>query len=203
MQFKYFLQPERFAQWLPAPVKCAFCEAVKTCLDGAAFLGTDTFTAICPDCLLSAKLLEQDSYACEGDIEALKHQLQVRKPEKSDKAVSNKAGEITDLLERTTPPIFKHQNWFWPCAGGDYCTFLGYGSKGLYEFLAPDGDGEELFKNSLYHTVEDLSDVDELWEDDMPDEPIDSLAAAKAMDTLFYVFRPQQGLRVITVWDRR
>ncbi|MBK8568340.1 MAG: hypothetical protein IPN76_34785 [Saprospiraceae bacterium] len=80
---------------------------------------------------------------------------------------------------------------------------MGYGSKGLFEFLAPDGDGEGLFKNSLYHTVEDLSDVDELWEEAMPDEPIATLVAAKAMDTLFYVFRPQQGQRVITVWDRR
>ncbi len=203
MQFKYFQQPERFAQWLAAPAKCTFCEAEKTCLDGTAFLGTDRFNAICPECLLSAKLLAQDSYTCEGDIEALKHQLQLRKPEKSTKAVSNKAGEITDLLERTTPPIFKHQNWYWPCAGGDYCSFLGYGSKGLFEFLAPDGDGEGLFKNSLYHTVEDLSDVDELWEEAMPDEPIATLVAAKAMDTLFYVFRPQQGQRVITVWDRR
>lgn len=203
MQFKYFQQPERFAPWLAAPAKCDFCGAEKTCLNGTAFSGADRFAAICPDCLLSAKLLKQDSYACEGDIEALKHQLQLRKPEKSSKAVSNKAGEITDLLERTTPPIFKHQNWYWPCAGGDYCSFLGYGSKGLYEFLAPDGDGEELFKNSLYHTVEDLSDVDELWEENMPDEMIDSLAVAKAMDTLFYVFRPLHGQRVITVWDRR
>lgn len=203
MQFKYFLQPERFANWLPLPAKCSFCEAETNCLDGKAFQGSDVFAAICAGCLSSGKLYGQDSYAFEGDIEALQHQLHLRKPEKSMKAVNARAGEITDELERTTPPIYTHQNWYWPCAGGDYCTFVGYGSKGLYDFLAPDGDGEELFKNSLYHTVEDLSDVDELWEENMPVEPIDSLNAAKALETLFYVFRPQQGSRVITVWDRR
>ncbi|MBK8565392.1 MAG: hypothetical protein IPN76_19110 [Saprospiraceae bacterium] len=191
MQFKYFQQPERFAQWLAAPANAPL-RSRKTCLDGTAFLGTDRFNAICPECLLSAKLLAQDSYTCEGDIEALKHQLQLRKPEKSTKAVSNKAGEITDLLERTTPPIFKHQNWYWPCAGGDYCSFWAMAPRAFSSSLASDGDGEG-FQELPYHTVEDLSDVDELWEEAMPDEPIATLVAAKAMDTLFYVFRPQRG----------
>ena len=51
--------------------------------------------------------------------------------------------------------------------------------------------------------MEDLSDVDELWEESLPEQTIDSLAAAKPLETLFYVFRSQQGGQVFTVWDRQ
>lgn len=203
MDFKYFLHPEKFANWLVAPTRCDFCEAEKQCLDGKDFLGSEAISAICGDCLKAGKLLEQDTFACEGDIEALQRQLQERKPEKSEKAVLQKAGEITDALERTTPPVFSHQKWFWPCTVSDYCAFLGYGSKSLYNRLAPEGDGLDFFLNTLYYTVEDLSDVDELWDEYLPDLPITTLAAAKALDTLFYVFVSQKKDAVVTVWDRR
>ncbi len=203
MSFKYFEHPEKFAVWLKLPTRCDFCGAEKRCFDGAAFQSSESVAAICEECLLAGALREKDVYACEGDIAELQNQLQALKPHKSAGSVNRRAGEITDDLERTTPPIFTHQNWYWPCHGGDYCTFLGYGSKPLYHQLAPDGDGEEFFKNSLYHTVEDLSDVDELWEESLPEQAIDSLAAAKPLETLFYVFRSQHGVQVYTVWDRR
>ncbi len=203
MDFKYFLHPDKFAIWLASPTRCDFCEAEKRCFDGKAFQGSEPFNAICEDCLQAGKLNDRDAYADEGDIVELQRQLQERKPEKSAKAVLQKAGEITDVLERTTPPIFTHQNWFWPCAGSDYCAFLGYGSKSLYNRLAPEGDGLDFFLNTLYYTVEDLSDVDELWEESLPDLPVATLAAAKALDTLFYVFVSQNKDKIVTIWDRR
>lgn len=203
MPFKYFLHPERFAIWLEVPTPCSLCGLEKRCFDGKTFQGSEPMTAICEDCLLAGKMRDVDTYACEGDIEELQRQLHDRKPDKSTKAVSLRAGEITDDLERTTPPIFTHQNWYWPCAGSDYCAFLGYGSKSLFNRLAPDGDGLDFFLNTLYYTVEDLSDVDELWEESLPDLPITSLAAAKELETLFYVFVSQKKDKVVTVWDRR
>ncbi|GEM_PF-761191 len=203
MQFRYFQFPEKFAIWTDSPASCDFCGEAKRCFDGAPFLGSEPITAICGECLLAGKLRDRDTYACEGDIVELQQQLQALKPEKSAKTVSRKAGEVTDDLERTTPPIFTHQTWYWPCDGGDYCTFIGYGSKALYNHLAPDGDGIDLFLNSLYYTVEDLSDVDELWEESLPELPVTTLAAAKQLVTLFYVFVSQKKDKVVTLWDRR
>ncbi|MBI1223849.1 MAG: hypothetical protein GC192_01315 [Bacteroidetes bacterium] len=203
MQFKYFLYPDAFAIWHDNPIACDFCQIDKKCFDGNAFKGEDKFTAICPECLTENKLQDMDAYACEGDIVLLQQQLQSRKPEKSEKAVMQKAGEITDALERCTPPIFTHQNWYWPCDGSDYCSFLGYGSKPLYIQLANDGDGEDLLLNSLYHTVENYTDVDEIWEHILPKAAITSLAAAKLFNTLFYVFVSQKTGRVVTLWDKR
>ncbi len=201
MLFKYFEHPERFAAWLAPPTTCDICGAEKRCFDAADFDGEESITAICEDCLSGGKLRERDIFTCEGDISELQEQLHKLKPDKSPAAVIRRAGELTDDLERTTPKIVSKQQWYWPCAGGDYCIFIGYGSKALYHQLAPDSDGEEFFKNSMYHTVEDLSDVDELWEDSLPDAAIDSLETTVGMKTLFYVFRSQNGERIFTVWD--
>lgn len=203
MQFKYFEHPDKFAVWLESPTRCEYCQMEKRCFNGTRFHGEMKVNAICEECLLGGKLRATDIYTCEGDIEELQEQLHRRKPEKSVRAVIQRADEITDNLERTTPQIFTWQQWYWPCDGGDYCTFIGYGSRAFYDQLAPDGDGEEFFKDSLYHTVEDLSDVDELWEESMPELFVDSMAAAKMNETLFYVFKSQKSERIFTVWDRR
>ena len=200
--YKYFIQPDRFAIFLPAPTRCDFCETEKRCFDGATFQGSEPIAAICEDCLATGKLRNRDTFVCEGDIVELQRQLQALKPEKREKTVSKYAGEITDDLERTTPPIFTHQSWYWPCSGGDYCGFLGYGSKSLYNLLATDGNGEDFFLETLYYTVEDLSDVDELWEI-MPEAAITNVNDVKFLDTLFYVFKSQSGRQVVTVWDTR
>lgn len=203
MQFKYFLYPDKFAIWLEGRAHCDYCKLEKRCFDGRAFSGSDKLSAICADCLLEGRIAEQDTFACEGDIMELQRQLQERKPDKSEKAVLKKAGEISDELERTTPPIFSHQSWYWPCMDSDYCTFLGYGSKSLYNHLSPEGNGLDLMVNSLYHTVADLTDAEELWDKTLPDLPIPSLAAARLQNTLFYVFISQKKDRLVTLWDRK
>lgn len=201
MNFKYFKHANKFANWLEEPTTCDFCEAEKRCIDASTFYGEDELAAICADCLKTGKLRDVDAFTCEGDIEELQKQLKALHPTLSEAELQKLSIEKTDELERTTPKITAWQDWFWPCAGGEYCSFIGYGSKAMYHDLDPDGDGEEFFKNSMYHTVEDLSDVDELWEESLPEDAIESLEETTEMDTLFYVFRSQDGKRIFTVWD--
>ena len=90
--------------------------------------------------------------------------------------------------KKTTPQVISWQDWPWPCAEGDYCTFIGYGSKALYNRLTEDRDGARLFQLSLYHTAKEEADADELWAESMPDREIMDQAASQDYETLFYVF---------------
>lgn len=201
MKFKYFKNAKKFASWLEQPTTCDFCEEEKMCFDASAFFGEAEVDAICEQCLFSGRLREKDIFTCEGDAEELIRQLKALHPSLPDGDIMQMAEEKTDELERTTPKITAWQDWFWPCADGDYCVFIGYGSQALYNELAPDGDGEELFKNSMYDDVDDMPELDELWNDYLPEDAIESLEESEGNDTLFYVFKSQDGTQVITLWD--
>jgi hypothetical protein len=93
------------------------------------------------------------------------------------------------------------QDWAWPCADGDYCTFIGYGSKALYNRLSKDNDGQWLFQLSLYYTLKNEEDADELWEEYMPDKAIKDYEASAEFDVLFYVFKSLTTDTIITIRD--
>ena len=107
----------------------------------------------------------------------------------------------TSLLERTTPPLITWQDWEWPCADGDYCRFIGFGSRPLYERLATSTTGEELFKRSFSAGLEDDVDTDDLWESVLPEEEILDFQATSEMDTLFYVFQSLTTDTIVTIMD--
>ncbi len=199
--FPYFAQPERFAVFLEAETACDCCQQVKSCLDAATFYGEETIDAICLDCLASGQLKSRDIFTCEGDTAELTRQIQVLHPDWSATEVQKEVQAKTETLEKTTPKVLSWQDWVWPCADGDYCTFVGYGSKALYNRLAKDGDGDWLFQRSFYHTVKGEADMDELWEDSMPIKEIKDQVASQDYETLFYVFQSRGGGDVVTVWD--
>ncbi len=201
MKFKYFENTQKFASWLEQPTTCEFCEQEKRCLDASAFFGEAEIDAICPACLANGSLREKDIFTCEGDVEELQRQLKALHPNLPPEELLQMAEDKTDELERTTPNIITWQDWFWPCAGGDYCVFIGYGSKTFYHQLASDGDGESLFKSSIYYALKDTSDMEELWNDSLPEDAIDSYEASAEWDTLFYVFRSQDCGQIVTLWD--
>ncbi len=201
MLFPYFVHYEQFAAFLEGETTCDCCRQTKHCLDAASFYGEETIKAICPDCLAGGELKGRDIYTCEGDITELIRQIQVLHPGWPVTQVEKLAAEKTEELEKTTPPIISWQDWPWPCADGDYCTFIGYGSKALYNRLAKDQDGAWLFQLSLYHLVKEDADADKLWEESMPDREIRDHAASQEHGTIFYVFESRPTSQIVTVWD--
>ncbi len=201
MEFKYFEQPEKFTAYTAAKTTCNVCQQTKHCFDAETYYGEDRLSAICPECLASGALRAYDSTTCEGDIEELIRQLQAIHPDLSTDEVASLAQGKTEVLEKTTPHLMSWQDWNWPCADGDYCRFIGYGSKFLYNQLARDKDGARLFRQSLYYTVKDEEDADELWEEYMPAKSIRTYEASLEFDLLFYVFKSLIDQRIITVWD--
>jgi uncharacterized protein CbrC (UPF0167 family) len=201
MKFRYFEHPEKFTGYLDKKTTCDTCGATKQCFDGSLFYGEETISAICPECLKNDKLKDRSIFTCEGDREELTRQLAKLHPELSNSEIKEIAQTKTIELEKTTPHLISWQDWAWPCADGDYCTFIGYGSKTLYNRLAKDKDGQWLFQLSLYYTVKNEEDADELWEEYMPDKAIKNYEASAEFDVLFYVFKSLTTDTIITLWD--
>jgi uncharacterized protein CbrC (UPF0167 family) len=200
-EFKYFDRPEHFSVFLQEETSCDLCHQTKRCFDGSAFFGEESIQAICPDCLASGKLERLDVFTCEGDMAELLLQLHARHPDLSKLVIEKMARGKTAELEKTTPKLISWQDWPWPCADGDYCTFIGFGSKGLFNSLAEGNDGSWLFQESLYHSVKDNSDGDELWEEAMPVKEIKDFDASQECATLFYVFKSLHSGQLVTIWD--
>lgn len=201
INFKYFERPDLFTGFIDEVSACDICKRAKPCFDAEIFYGTDSLSAICPECLAGGALHSKDIFTCESDTKALEEQIKSLNPAMPDEAVKRLVRQKTTELEKTTPHLVTWQNWRWPCADGDYCVFIGFGSKPLYKRLAKNEGGLELFKNSLYYTLADASDPNELWADSISDKEIPDYAASSVFSTLFYVFRSLHSDGIITIWD--
>lgn len=201
MTYTYFDKAGKYSPHSQEAVTCDLCGLEKVCFEAALYYGTEQIEYICPECLAGGKLAGRDIFTCEGDIEELRHQLRTLHPEWSDEQIESVATEKTFALEKTTPHLVSWQDWPWPCADGDYCRFIGYGSKKMYASMAPGTDGMELFKNSIYHTVADDADVGAFWDDLLPEENIADYDESADLPVLFYVFRSIHTDRIVTIWD--
>lgn len=201
MTFKHFDRPEIFTGLREIETTCDTCQQEKLCFDAEAFLGGDEITSICPDCLASGQLHERDIFTCDGDIAELKRQLKNLNSSLTDLQIDDIANQKTIVLEKTTPPLVTWQDWGWPCTDGDYCQFIGYGSRPFYNSLATTLTGEEIFKNSFYYNLKNDSDIDYLWHDVLPEKEVKDYNESSRMATLFYVFKSLNSDTIITIWD--
>ncbi|WP_207534867.1 CbrC family protein [Desertivirga arenae] len=201
MMFKYFDRPEVFSGLKTEATTCDCCLQEKYCFDANFFSGTEDISSICPECLGSGKLLDKHIFSCSGDMTELIRQLKELHPSLTDSEIEKIAEEKTNELEKTTPYLVTWQEWDWPCADGDYCRFIGFGSRPLYNSLATTTSGEELFRNSFYYNLKDDSDIDYLWQDVLPDEEVKDYNDSNEMSTLFYVFKSLNSEKIVTIWD--
>jgi uncharacterized protein CbrC (UPF0167 family) len=72
-QFKYFLDPEKFAYILEGEHECEICHKKATCFDGSTYYGEDEYSAICFDCVSQRRLQEINIFAVDSDSGALKN----------------------------------------------------------------------------------------------------------------------------------
>ena len=201
MEFKYFNQPESFACFVDEPTACDTCRKETTCFDATLFFGESEMEAICPECLAAGKLINRKIYTCTGDAAALKSQLKTANPALTDAEVSKLSKQMTTTLEKTNPHLVTWQDWDWPAADGDYCRFIGYGSKPLYEKLAGSADPKDFFEASVYYNIKEDTDADMLWKNDMPEKEVNSYDDSSQYATLFYVFKSLHSGTIVTIWD--
>lgn len=198
MEFKYFEKPEIHTVLRESGAVCDICTEAKPCFDARVFYGEEEIDAICPTCLASGKLLQKNISTCEGDIDSLISQLKQLHPDWTDEHVQDIAEQKTVELETTTPHIVTWQDWQWPCADGDYCRFIGYGSRPLYIELAGNAPAEQFFRESFY----DPADFDDdLWDRVLPGKAVKDFRESSKYGSLFYVFRSLHSDRIITIWD--
>ena len=198
MTFKYFDKPDLFVGLRDTQSGCDTCGQNKLCFDAEGFYGSTNLTSICPECLTSGQLTNIDATTCEGDIKNLIDQLKQLNPNLTNRKIQEIAKEKTTELEKTTPNLITWQDWSWPCSHGDYCKFIGYGSKPFYKELAKHNSVEDFFKNSFYDP--DLYN-DDLWTESVPEEEIRSYGDSSQYGTLFYVFKSLHSDRIVTIWD--
>jgi uncharacterized protein CbrC (UPF0167 family) len=198
MTFKYFDHPELFVGLRNIETICDTCKQNKICFNAEGFLGWDELTSICPECLESGKLINLDSFTCTGDIQNLVVQLKQIYPNLTEDEIQEMAKQKTIELEKSTPSLATWQDWSWPCADGDYCKFIGYGSKPFYKYLANDTSVEDFFKESFYDN--EYYD-DDLWSESVPDEIIKDYNDSNVYQRLFYVFKSLNSNKIITRWD--
>lgn len=197
MQFTYFKNAEKLAAWVEGKTICDSCGETRKCFDATLFYGEEEMEAICPECLATGKLYDKEIFTCEGDRENLIAQLKDLFPEYTPDQIEQIAERKTKELERTTPHLITWQDWPWPCADGDYCIFIGFGSKPLYKKRAGDTLAEDFFMESFY----DANNYDEALWNDLPDKEIRTYEQSADYNKLFYVFENKSGTRWITVWD--
>lgn len=198
MDFKYFDKPELFVGLRDTETACDTCGQNKLCFDAEVFYGADSLTSICPDCLASGQLKNKEVFTCVGDIAQLKNQIRRLNPNLTETEIEDIAKQKTIELEKTTPHLVTWQNWQWPCADGDYCKFIGYGSKPLYRGLATNSAVESFFKNSFYDSD---SFNDDLWTEVLPQKEIKNYNDSNQYGALFYVFKSLNSDKIITIWD--
>lgn len=150
------------------------------------------------DRLAGGLLIHKNAFTCDGDIEELKQQITRLNPGLTNDEIQNIANQKTIELVTTTPHLVTWQDWQWPCADGDYCRFIGYGSKPYYKELAKQIPVEEFFKDSFYDIE---SYIDYLWKDVVPDKEIKNYNDSNLYGALFYVFKSLNSDKIITIWD--
>ncbi|MFD3001193.1 CbrC family protein [Pontibacter toksunensis] len=114
--------------------------------------------------------------------------------------IEQQAREKTEELEKTTPHLITWQDWEWPCAEGDYCKFIGFGSKPLYRELSAGKPEKEFFSDSIYYTLLG-SDLEYLWSDVLPEKEVKDYNDSTQYSTLFYVFKSLKSDTVVTILD--
>ncbi|TAH01652.1 MAG: hypothetical protein EAZ15_06990 [Sphingobacteriales bacterium] len=151
--------------------------------------------------LLGGQLRDRDIFTCDGHIPELKRQLKNLNPSLNELQIGDIANQKTTELEKTTPHLVTWQDWRLPCADGDCCKFIGYGSRPFYNSLETRMTGEEFFKNSFYYNLKDDSDIDYLWQDALPEKEVKDYKDSNEMATLYYVFKSLHSDKIITIWD--
>ena len=198
MKFKYFDKAEIFVGLREELTICDTCGVEKFCFDAEGYYGTDELISICPDCLESGQLNSKDTFTCNSDKAELKRQLEILNPNLTSNEIFTLVETKTLELEKRTPQLVTWQDWSWPCSDGDYCKFIGYGSKIFFSELAKNINVEDFFKNSFYDT---LLFNDNLWTEAVPEEAIKNYEDSNKFSTLFYVFKSLSSDKIITLWD--
>jgi len=198
IDFKYFEKPEAYVGLRDGETVCDTCRQLKLCFDATTFYGMDDLNSICPDCLAGGKLADKNAFTCEGDIGTLREQLIQLNPNLNENGINALAENKTFELEKTTPHLVTWQDWSWPASDGDYCKFIGYGSKPFYKKLANSISAEDFFENSFYDSD---SYSDDLWSDAVSDKEIKNYTDSSKYSTLFYVFKSLNSGKIITIWD--
>lgn len=200
MPYKYFKYPKRYAVFTEANATCEICGTVTQCLDASAFYAEQELEAICENCVSTGRLEEINAFTNDGDVEQLFDQLLELYPNTEKEQLLQEAKAKTNELEMQTPPIVSWQDWKFPALDGDYCQFIGFASQQDFNALATDGNGKQLFDESLLDELREYTDIDAIWER-IPKQKVKTVAQSNNYTLLAYLFKSVVSEKYVTIWD--
>ena len=199
-KFKYFLQPEKYAYVLEKKEECDICHKIAKCFDGSTYYGEEEYNAFCFECVSNGRLEEVNAFGVDPDARALRNQLIEKYPLLSKDEIENKLQEKTKELSFTTPKFPTWQDFFWPAHCGDYCEFIKLAGQADYNELAPNRNGKEFFKNTLYYNLQD-TDIDAVWNDLKKNSVKGIVNDNDNWSPMAYIFKCLNCGEYITIWD--
>lgn len=199
MDFKYFDNYQKLTSLTKEEVECEICNQHKICFD-TTFYGKEDIEHVCPECLYDKKLYGRDIYSNNGDLQTLLLQIKIIHPNLTDEQQVQLATERTKELEQATPHLITWQDMNWLCLDGDYAKFIGYGSKPFLNSLAENGNGQNLFQNSLHPDLQEYY-TQEQWLEMVPDKLIADYDQSSYYGTLFYIFKSLTTNKIAIWWD--
>jgi uncharacterized protein CbrC (UPF0167 family) len=152
--YRYFEHPYRFSTYREESGCCDICGREVAGYNGP-FYGTRDVEFVCEDCLAAGRLQDFDVTTNEGDVGALREQLQQSHPELGDSDLERLSDERRAELEYRTPHMVTWQDFFWPAHCGDYCRVIKEVGRPELTQLSPEGDGTAFFAAHA-HDVADL-----------------------------------------------
>jgi uncharacterized protein CbrC (UPF0167 family) len=194
--FRYFEHPYQFSTYRVEPRPCDLCGEERPGFAGP-FTGEDDAEHVCEGCLLAGRLAEAGMSTNEGDLAALRAQIEQRHPELSAEDARAREQERTVELEQRTPHWVSWQDHFWPAHCGDYCRYIKEIGRPELQQLAPEGDVISFLQEHATD-VEDERMARDVWESIRPDVPQDG---SVAYSVGVYLFRCLICDEPILMWD--
>jgi uncharacterized protein CbrC (UPF0167 family) len=127
-------------------------------------------------------------------------QLKEKYPEKSEAEIKEIAEDRSREFASTCPSFTTWQDFYWPVANGEYCQFLLIAGKSELNELASDGNGEQLFKDSLQDKPSEQN-TNALWNSLKDENIIDNGTVDQNWPSLALVFKDITTGKLLIVWD--
>jgi uncharacterized protein CbrC (UPF0167 family) len=197
MDYRYFQDPHSFSTYTDEKQLCVLCNQEGPGYKGP-FYGRQRIAFVCEDCLLAGKRATVEGFTNTWAAATLREQLEILRPELDETEVKRLVEERSAELKHRTPHLVTWQDFTWPVHCGDYCRFIKELGKPDLNELAPDGDGQEFFRQHLPEDQRAVTDVPSVWDAIRPDSPNDN---ATPYSVGVYLFQCLECKEHMIFWD--
>lgn len=148
--------------------------------------------------MAKGRLVKVGASAVDPDSGALRQQIESLNPNALADEIEKQAREITRQLEGSTPKFPTWQDWSWPLIVEIIANSSNWRDKMTSMSWQKIGTARELFGNSLYGGLKEITDVEGVWSSLKPDA-VNGLY--DNWSPMAYIFKCRNCGAILTIWD--